>query len=65
VVPPEEVYKLAAIGCTNAEIAAFFDIKSDTLGRNFASELTKGREFQKTRLRMNMFKAADNLNPAY
>ena len=64
VVPPEEVYKLAAIGCTNAEIAAFFDIKSDTLGRNFASELTKGREFQKTRLRMNMFKAADNLNPA-
>ena len=64
VVPPEEVYKLSAIGCTNAEIAAFFDVKQDTLQRNFASELTKGKQFQKTRLRMNMFKAADNLNPA-
>lgn len=64
VVPPDQVYELAAIGCTNAEIAAFFNIKTDTLARNFASELAKGREYTKTRLRMNMFKAADNLNPA-
>jgi hypothetical protein len=64
IVPPEEVYKLAAIGCTNAEIAAFFDVNTDSLARNFASELTKGREYVKTRLRMNMFKAADNLQPA-
>jgi hypothetical protein len=64
VVPPEEVEKLAAIGCTDTEIAAFFAIKQDTLRRNFAEQITKGRQFQKTRLRMNMFKAADNLNPA-
>jgi hypothetical protein len=64
IVPPEEVYKLAAIGCTDREIAAFFGVKEDTLRRNFAEELTKGREYVKTRLRMNMFKAADNLNPA-
>lgn len=64
VVPPEEVEKLAAIGCTDREIAAFFSIKEDTLRRNFADNLLKGREFVKTRLRMNMFKAADNLNPA-
>lgn len=64
VVPPEEVEKLAAIGCTDREIAAFFSIKEDTLRRNFAEYITKGREYQKTRLRMNMFKAADNLQPA-
>jgi hypothetical protein len=64
VVPPEEVYKLAAIGCTDREIAAFFDVKEDTLRRNFADNLAKGREYVKTRLRMNMFRAADNLTPA-
>lgn len=64
VVPPEEVEKLSAIGCTDREIAAFFSIKEDTLRRNFAEYITKGREYQKTRLRMNMFKAADNLQPA-
>jgi len=64
VVPPEEVYKLAAIGCTDREIAAWFGVKEDTLRYNFADNLLKGREYVKTRLRMNMFKAADNLNPA-
>ena len=64
VVPPEEVYKLAAIGCTDREIAAWFGIKEDTLRYNFAEYLSKGREYVKTRLRMNMFKAADNLQPA-
>ena len=64
IVPPEEVQKLASIGCTDREIAAFFDVKEDTLRRNFAEEITKGREYTKTRLRMNMFRAADNLHPA-
>lgn len=64
IVPPEEVYKLAAIGCTDREIAAFFGVKEDTLRYNFADYLAKGREYVKTRLRMNMFKAADNLQPA-
>jgi hypothetical protein len=64
IVPPEEIEKLAAIGCTDREMALFFGIKEDTLRRNFAEQIAKGRQFQKTRLRMNMFKAADNLNPA-
>lgn len=64
IVPPDQVYELAAIGCTNKEIAAFFGIKEDTLWRNFATELEKGRQYVKTRLRRNMFKAADNLQPA-
>lgn len=64
IVPPDQVQELASIGCTDREIAVFFGIKEDTLRRNFADYLTKGREYIKTRLRMNMFKAADNLSPA-
>ena len=43
IVPPEDVYKLKAIGCTNAEIAAFYGVQQDTLQRNFASELAKAQ----------------------
>lgn len=64
IVPPDQVYELAAIGCTDKEIASFFGIKEDTLRYNFAEYLEKGREYVKTRLRRNMFRAADNLNPA-
>lgn len=65
VVPPDQVYELAAIGCTDNEIANFFGIKHDTLRYNFASELTKGREYVKIRLRRAMFKnACDHMNAA-
>ena len=58
VVPPDQVYELAAIGCTDGEIAKFFGVKEDTLRYNFADELTKGREFVKIRLRRAMFENA-------
>ena len=64
VVPPDQVYELAAIGCNDGEIANFFGINEDTLRYNFKPELTKAREYVKIRLRRNMFKAADNLQPA-
>lgn len=64
VVPPDQVYELTAIGCNINEIAQFFGVKPDTLSRNFAEEITKGQEYQKIRLRRNLFKAADNLQPA-
>ena len=64
VVPPDQVYELAAIGCTDGEIARFFGVNEDTLRYNFKPELTKAREYVKIRLRRNMFRAADNLNPA-
>lgn len=51
VVPPDEVYKLAEIGCTDREIAEWFMIKEDTLRYNFAEYLTKGRAGLKRRLR--------------
>jgi hypothetical protein len=51
VIPPNEVFKLAGIGCKDKEIAEWFGIKEDTLRYNFAVELIKGRENMKQSLR--------------
>lgn len=65
VVPPDQVYELSAIGCTDGEIAGFFGINEDTLRYNFKSELEKGREFVKIRLRKAMMhNATVNYNAA-
>lgn len=65
VVPPEEVYKLAAIGCKDSEIANWFGISYDTLRYNFAEELTKGREDVRIALRRAMLNnAVSNSNAA-
>lgn len=62
VVVPEDIYRLAAIGCTDREIALWFDIKEDTLRYNFAEILAKGREDIKMALRNAMIKNALNGN---
>ena len=64
VVVPEDIYKLAALGCTDREIATWFDIKEDTLRYNFAETMAKGRQDMKTALRNAMFKNALNGNAA-
>lgn len=64
VVTPEEVFKLAALGCTDKEIATWFDIAYDTLRYNFADIIAKGRQEMKTQLRNAMFKNALNGNAA-
>jgi hypothetical protein len=51
VVPPNEVYKLAAIGCKNQEIADWFGIDENTLTYNFSEEILKGKENLKHSLR--------------
>jgi hypothetical protein len=51
VVNPEEIYNLAAIGCTDSEIARWFDIAESTLKYNFSEILAKGREDIKMTLR--------------
>ena len=58
VVFDDDVYKLAAMGCTNREIAVWFDVDEDTLKRNFTPILAKGREDMKQRLRMAQIKLA-------
>ena len=65
VVPPQEVEDLAAIGCTNTDIANWFGIDDSTLTYNFKQELIKGRENLKISLRRSMLKnACVNLNAA-
>lgn len=65
VVVPEEVQKLAALGCRNHEIADFFGITGDALTRHFAAQLVKGREEMKITLRRAMLNnACTNMNAA-
>ena len=53
IIPPDEVQKLAALGCNDADIATWFDVNGDTLRYNFKSNLAKGR----TELRMTLRRA--------
>ena len=54
VIDPNEVEKLAALGCRDNEIANFFGIKDQTLQYNFQDNLIKGRENLKITLRRAM-----------
>lgn len=58
VVTPEDVYKLAALGCTDSEIARWFDIAETTLKTNFSEIMAKGREDVKMALRQAQLKLA-------
>lgn len=57
-VPSADVFKLAAIGCKDNEIADWFGIDSNTLRYNFSTELTKGRESLKHSLRKKQIDVA-------
>jgi hypothetical protein len=58
IVPPEEVFKLAQIGCKNQEIADWFGIDENTLTYNFSEQLLKGRESLKQSLRKAQIRLA-------
>lgn len=58
IVTPDDVYKLAALGCTDREIATWFDTHENTLRYNFKDILAKGREDLKQALRQAMLKNA-------
>ena len=65
VVPPEEVEDLAALGCTDRDIANWFGVDENTLRYSFSDYLLKGRENLKISLRRAMLKnACVNLNAA-
>lgn len=55
---PKQVEKMASIGCTDKEIAVALNCSSDTLTRNFADHLEKGRENCKSSLRRMQWKSA-------
>lgn len=53
-VPPEEVFKLASIGCKNIEIAQWFQVSEEAISRHFKTELERGRAQVKISLRRAM-----------
>ena len=60
----KQVEQLAGYGCTDTEIASFFDISRTTLERNYEHYLTKGRESGKIRLRQLQWASAKKGNVA-
>ena len=58
VVPPEEVEDLAALGCTDRDIANWFGVDENTLRYNLSDHLLKGRENLKQSLRRAQIKLA-------
>jgi len=60
----KQVEQLAGYGCTDTEIASFFDISRTTLERNYEHYLTKGREEGKIRLRQYQWASAKKGNVA-
>lgn len=64
IVPPDEVYKLAALGCKNTEIADWFGVTEDAISRNFAAELTKAKSAVRISLRRAMLNNACQNNNA-
>lgn len=64
VIPPDEVYKLASMGCPDREIAEWFDVSESTLRYNFSSYLTKARAHLKQRLRQAQLRTAFEGNAA-
>lgn len=58
IVPPDEVWKLAEIGCTDREIATWFMVDENTLRYNFSDYLAKGRMALHRRLRAMQIKTA-------
>jgi len=53
-----DVYKLAAMGCNDREIATWFDCNEDTLRNNFSGIIAKGREDLKQSLRRAQIRLA-------
>ena len=64
IIPPNEVQRLAALGCKDIEIADWFGIDGNTLRYNFSVELVKGRESLKQSLRRAMLHNAISNNNA-
>lgn len=58
----EEVEKLAGYGCTNTEIADFFNCDEGTIRGRFSENLIKARADLKKRLRKKQLEVAESGN---
>ena len=61
-IDPKQVEKLASFGCTNTEIAAFFGCSKDLISKSYSTNITKGKESGKIRLRQLLWRAAEGGN---
>jgi hypothetical protein len=57
-IDPDMVRRLAAIGCTNREIGAWFDCDEGTIRHRFSDVVAQGKEHGKTSLRRLQWKRA-------
>tara|TARA_Y100000310_G_C20448854_1_gene699727 strand:+ start:275 stop:586 length:312 start_codon:yes stop_codon:yes gene_type:complete len=60
----DQVEKLAGLGCTNVEIASFFNCSESLLSKSYSRFITKGKDKGKIRLRQWQLKAAEQGNVA-
>ncbi len=61
-IPTLKVEQLASYGCTNKEIAQFFECDEATIRKRFSDNITKGRASGKIRLRQLQLEAAERGN---
>lgn len=61
-IDPEQVENLAAIHCTNEEIAAALGCSADTLTRRFADRIKKGKARGRASLRRKQWELAQKGN---
>ena len=61
-IDPKQVEKLAAYGCTNTEIASFFGGSKDLISKSYSTNVEKGKDSGRIRLRQLQWRAAERGN---
>ena len=61
-IDPEQVEKLASFGCSNTEIASFFGCSKDLISKSYSTNVSKGQDKGKIRLRQLLWKSAERGN---
>lgn len=61
-IDPKQVEKLASFGCTNTEIASFFGCSKDLISKSYSTNVAKGKDQGKIRLRQLMWRTAEGGN---
>ena len=61
-IDPGKVEQLAGFGCSNTEIASFFGCSKDLISKSYSTNIAKGRDKGKIRLRQLQWRAAEKGN---
>ena len=61
-IDPKQVEKLASYGCTNTEIASFFGCSKDLISKSYSTNVEKGKDSGRIRLRQLQWRAAERGN---